>query len=61
MPIFEYDCRKCGKAFDVLHTSKTTSVKCPNCSSEDVKKKISACGSITSACSINKSGGSGHG
>jgi len=46
MPIYEYDCRKCKISFAVLHAAKAGSAKCPNCDSEDVKKKISACSSF---------------
>ena len=61
MPIHEYDCRKCKISFAVLHTTNHDSVKCPNCASEDIKKKISACSSFSSACNIKKAGSSGLG
>lgn len=59
MPIYEYDCCRCEISFSVLQTSKTSSVKCPNCSSEEIKKRISMCSSFAPTCSINKTGGSG--
>jgi len=42
MPIYEYICLKCNERFSVLqgiHSKNDT--KCPECSSEDVKKAIS--------------------
>ncbi|MGO9952917.1 MAG: FmdB family zinc ribbon protein [Dissulfurispiraceae bacterium] len=61
MPIYEYECCKCKISFAVLHTANLGSVKCPNCASEDIKKKISACSFFSSACSIKKAGSSGRG
>jgi len=44
MPIYEYKCRKCNSVFSVLQklgaTEKDTS--CPECSSTDIKKLLSA-------------------
>jgi len=59
MPIYEYDCCQCKISFAVLQTSKAGRVKCPNCSSEDIKKRISMCSSFASSCGTNMSGGSG--
>lgn len=59
MPIYEYDCRKCKISFAVLHAAKGGSAKCPNCDSEDVKKKISACSSFSPVCGVKKTGSSG--
>ncbi|MCK4656285.1 MAG: zinc ribbon domain-containing protein [candidate division Zixibacteria bacterium] len=43
MPMFEFKCSKCGHEFEELVFSTTPySVRCPNCSSPDVDKKISA-------------------
>jgi len=42
MPIYEYDCHECGKPFEALILGfSTASVKCPECESENIKKKIS--------------------
>lgn len=43
MPIYEYECKKCGEVFSVF---KSTVIcerdsKCPKCESGDVKKLIS--------------------
>ena len=43
MPIFEYDCETCGSEFEelVFGSNGTSSVNCPECSSLQVKRKIS--------------------
>jgi putative FmdB family regulatory protein len=43
MPIFEFICESCGEAFEELvrSSSDTSKVICPQCSSNQVKKKIS--------------------
>lgn len=43
MPIFEYKCNACGKDFEKLVFGNQT-VKCPQCDSEDIKKKFSTFG-----------------
>lgn len=42
MPIFEFQCQDCQQDFEKIVSSATTEVKCPNCQSERVIKKISA-------------------
>ncbi len=46
MPIYEYVCRDCGEKFEKLIRTSTdlSPVKCPDCSSEQVQKKVSVCG-----------------
>jgi putative FmdB family regulatory protein len=41
MPIYEYECRKCGHRFEylVLHSSPTAA--CPACRKKDLKQLIS--------------------
>jgi len=43
MPIFEYVCGTCGQEFEelVFGLNGAGSVNCPECSSVEVKKKIS--------------------
>ncbi len=43
MPIFEFVCESCGEEFEELvrSFSDTSQVSCPQCNSEQVKKKIS--------------------
>ncbi|HEV8358615.1 MAG TPA: zinc ribbon domain-containing protein [Gemmatimonadales bacterium] len=40
MPIYDYDCRDCGRAFDELVRSDTR-VSCPACGSAAVERKVS--------------------
>ncbi len=44
MPIYEYECKDCKHQFEVLTTQsqQTENVKCPQCQSTDVVKKMSA-------------------
>ncbi len=44
MPLYEYQCPKCGENFDkIVSFSEADKVPvCPNCGAEDTKKKISA-------------------
>ena len=44
MPIYEYRCQECKGLFEAIITSTeaTTEVSCPKCSSNIVKKTISA-------------------
>ena len=43
MPIFEFECTKCGHPFEelVFGASAITQVSCPECESAEVEKKIS--------------------
>ncbi len=45
MPIYEFRCEECGKEFEkfVISYSQISSVRCPECGSEKVVKKVSAC------------------
>lgn len=40
MPIYEYDCRKCGAAFEVL-VRKGKTAACPACGSADLERRFS--------------------
>lgn len=43
MPIYEFVCDDCGTPFESLILGfSTDNVKCPNCDSSEVKKKISS-------------------
>ncbi|HSG29292.1 MAG TPA: zinc ribbon domain-containing protein [Candidatus Krumholzibacterium sp.] len=54
MPIFEYRCAKCGKAFEELVQSSDTVPPCPHCGSRRTEKQIS-----TFSCHSSGSGGGG--
>jgi putative FmdB family regulatory protein len=42
MPIYEYECRKCGHRFEYLLLSSSPAAKCPACQKKDLKQLISA-------------------
>ncbi len=52
MPIFEYVCKTCGKEFEKLVPSAQTKVSCPECSGDQVVKKLSRF-----AAAVRESGG----
>ena len=41
MPLFEYICEECGESFEKLVRGSTTTILCPSCDSENVRKKLS--------------------
>lgn len=41
MPIYEYECRKCGHRFEYLVLSSTPPAKCPVCNKKDLEQLIS--------------------
>jgi len=43
MPIYEYQCRKCGHSFELLRLMKDADslVKCPKCHSSKVERQLS--------------------
>lgn len=43
MPLFEYECRKCGKRFSLLVgvTAEKARLACPKCGSRQARKLIS--------------------
>ena len=58
MPIFEYECEKCGYNWDELFLGKAKNkLICPKCESKSVVKKLSrfsfgsGCGSCVKNCS----------
>jgi len=45
MPIYEYECTKCGKTYEHLHVSEATrddAPQCPECGGADAKRLLSA-------------------
>ena len=43
MPLFEYECRKCGQLFEALVVG-SRSPACPKCKSQDLEKRVSSLG-----------------
>ena len=66
MPIYEYECKKCGKIFEVYQrlSDKAEDIKCPICGAEKPAKRvssISSCGSGYSSGYGSSSGSCGSG
>jgi putative FmdB family regulatory protein len=63
VPLFEYECLSCGRAFEVLtpRRERDTDVPCPGCGERDVRRRwstFSGRASRADACGP-ASGGSG--
>lgn len=43
MPIYEYKCMKCNQEFEYIVLGSDTSVTCPECNTDKVKRQMSAC------------------
>ncbi|MGM0680950.1 MAG: FmdB family zinc ribbon protein [Thermodesulfobacteriota bacterium] len=60
MPIYEFQCQKCKKIFETLLLSSSpeakAKIRCPDCSSREVKKAISATNIGSSSASPSLSG-----
>jgi putative FmdB family regulatory protein len=43
MPLYEYQCRRCGKVFEMLRRIKDTDndLECPNCHSHKAERQLS--------------------
>lgn len=61
MPIFEYQCRACGRVFEELHLSATPAPACPGCGGADVERLLSAGSSLTGRGSSALPDARGHG
>lgn len=44
MPIYEYECGKCGHFFEKLVLKGTEPIECPQCHTGGAKKMMSVCG-----------------
>jgi putative FmdB family regulatory protein len=55
MPIFEYECEKCGRLFEELVMSGAQEVVCPSCGSARVEKLISRIARNCGGCSSSGS------
>ena len=45
MPLFEYDCRGCGRHFEAFVTAERTA-SCPSCEATDLQKLLSSPGMV---------------
>lgn len=65
MPVYEYYCTECGKAFEKFHKAgdEICRLKCPHCDTDDVKRVLSAFSSLCSSgdpsCNVGKRPGFG--
>ncbi len=59
MPLFEYECGKCGRLFEELVMSAAQAVACPSCGSADIEKLISRIAKSCSGCSSSGGGSCG--
>ena len=41
MPLYEYECKKCGKAFEELVKNSSEKVSCPECGGKRVQRLMS--------------------
>ena len=51
MPIYEFQCRNCGHAFELVQTvaqHETASVSCPKCNGANVERVVSHVYAVTS-------------
>lgn len=44
MPIYEYECLKCGNRFEYLVLRTSPAAECPACQATDLNQLISLCG-----------------
>jgi putative FmdB family regulatory protein len=58
MPIFEYDCEKCGHDFELLVFDREAPINCPACGSGKVEKKLSVFAHKSEDKFVPSSGGS---
>ena len=50
MPIYEYECRRCGDRFEYLLLKSSPVASCPSCQNTDLEQLISIC-AVTSDAS----------
>jgi putative FmdB family regulatory protein len=57
MPIYEYECRKCGERFEVLQrmNEDSSQVRCPRCNTDRPRRVLSifSSGSVESSASCS--------
>ena len=61
MPLYEYVCRGCGRAFERYVRAWGDAVACPSCASPSVEKKVSSFAFTSAGGSASSSAGGGCG
>ncbi len=61
MPIYEYRCNQCEREFERYVKGAQAAVRCPECQSERVTKRLSVVGMRSAAGSVPAAGMSGGG
>lgn len=53
MPLYEYQCRACGKDFEILTTSISHQPQavCPHCGADDARKQLSVSSNLRPSAS----------
>jgi len=59
MPIYEYECKKCGKAFEELVKNSSEKVACPECGTKRVRRLMSKVAFKTDGKMTTTSSGNG--
>jgi len=65
MPIFDFECRKCGHKFDlIISNAEKDKAKCPQCGAMNLKQLLSSfstarVGNIPDSCSGCSAAGAG--
>lgn len=47
MPIYEYQCQKCGNEFDYLVLGNDAPERCPSCKGKKITRLLSACSFVS--------------
>lgn len=63
MPIYEYECKKCGKVFEIYQrlSEKSEDIKCPACGARKPEKRVSSFSSLGNNEYSSNSGSCGGG
>jgi putative FmdB family regulatory protein len=57
MPLFEYECRDCGKPFELFVTAERVPA-CPGCHGANLAKRLSSPGMVGATSSARREGNS---
>ena len=60
MPIYEYECKKCGEKFELRRSinDADTEIKCPRCGEKSVKRLLSLFGTAATSTDYVPTGSS---